>query len=84
MTISTNTVSHWSGSKRRRGGWAQLRKGSRNGALSGQGRSLRAGFRELEERSASAPQVCMRCDSKTAHRACECRLQIQGARDDSL
>eukprot|EP00965_Chrysotila_dentata_P147298 4862872-Pleurochrysis_carterae.AAC.1 len=74
MTIRTNTDSQWSGSGRRRGGWAHLRGGSRNAALSGQGRPLRAEF-QLEERSASAPQVCMRRESKTANRACECRLQ---------
>eukprot|EP00965_Chrysotila_dentata_P260452 6213912-Pleurochrysis_carterae.AAC.1 len=83
MTISINTNSHWSKSGRRRGGWAHLRGGSRNGALSGQGRPSRAGFQELGEQSASAPQVCMRCDSKTANRACECRLQMKGARDDN-
>eukprot|EP00965_Chrysotila_dentata_P137826 4559520-Pleurochrysis_carterae.AAC.2 len=41
MTIGTNTDSHWSGSRRRRGGWAHLRSGSRNEALSGQGRPSR-------------------------------------------
>eukprot|EP00965_Chrysotila_dentata_P183087 6046007-Pleurochrysis_carterae.AAC.1 len=70
MTISTITDSHWSGSRRRRGGWPHLRGGSRNVALSGQGRPSRAGVRELGDRSTSAPQVCMRCDCKTANRAC--------------
>eukprot|EP00965_Chrysotila_dentata_P219375 6191101-Pleurochrysis_carterae.AAC.1 len=83
MNIGTNTDSHWSGSGRRRGGWAHLWGGPRN-ALNGQGRPSRAGFRELGERSASAPQVCLRCDCKTANRACECRLQMKGASDDSL
>eukprot|EP00965_Chrysotila_dentata_P021292 704995-Pleurochrysis_carterae.AAC.1 len=45
MTICTNTDSHWSGSRHRPGGWAHLRGGSGNGALSGQGRPSRAGFR---------------------------------------
>eukprot|EP00965_Chrysotila_dentata_P164006 5414852-Pleurochrysis_carterae.AAC.1 len=71
MTISTNTNSHWSGSGRRRGGWAHLRSGSRKEALTGQGQGWpsRAGFRKIGERSASASQVCMRCDCKTANRA---------------
>eukprot|EP00965_Chrysotila_dentata_P134210 4438288-Pleurochrysis_carterae.AAC.1 len=76
MTISTNTNSHWSGSGRRCGGWAHLRGGSRKGALTGQGWLSRAGFQELGKRSASAPQVCMRRGSKTANRACECRLPV--------
>eukprot|EP00965_Chrysotila_dentata_P029664 986104-Pleurochrysis_carterae.AAC.1 len=83
MTISTNTDSHWSGSGRRRGVWAHLRGGSRKGALTGQGGPSQAGFQELGERSASAPQVCMRRESKTAKRVCECQLQMNGARDDS-
>eukprot|EP00965_Chrysotila_dentata_P254524 6211904-Pleurochrysis_carterae.AAC.1 len=74
LTISTNTNNHWSGSGRRRGVWAHLRGGSRKAALSGQGRPSRAGFRELEERSASAPQVRMRRESKTANSACECQV----------
>eukprot|EP00965_Chrysotila_dentata_P015396 509439-Pleurochrysis_carterae.AAC.1 len=37
------------------------------GALSGQGRSSRAGFQELKERSASAPQLCVRCECKSAY-----------------
>eukprot|EP00965_Chrysotila_dentata_P011001 357904-Pleurochrysis_carterae.AAC.2 len=85
MTISTNTNSHWLGSGRRRGGcWAHPWGGSRKGALTGQGWPSRAGFQELGKRSASAPQVCVRRGSKTAHRACECRLQMKGARDDDL
>eukprot|EP00965_Chrysotila_dentata_P071986 2378307-Pleurochrysis_carterae.AAC.1 len=56
MTISRNTNSPWSGSGRRRGGWAHLRGGSRKRALTGQGRPSRAGFQELGKRSASAPQ----------------------------
>eukprot|EP00965_Chrysotila_dentata_P236221 6201195-Pleurochrysis_carterae.AAC.1 len=47
MIISTNTNSHWSGSGRRRGNWADLRGGSKEGALSGQGRPSRAGFKSL-------------------------------------
>eukprot|EP00965_Chrysotila_dentata_P014952 494813-Pleurochrysis_carterae.AAC.2 len=46
MTISTDTDRHWSGSGRRRGGWGHAPTGgSRNGALGGQWRSSRAGFR---------------------------------------
>eukprot|EP00965_Chrysotila_dentata_P098082 3243265-Pleurochrysis_carterae.AAC.1 len=75
MTVSANTDSHWSGSRRRSRGWAHLRGGSRNRALSGQGRPSRAGFRESGERSASAPQVCMRCDCKrqTVHVSVDCK-----------
>eukprot|EP00965_Chrysotila_dentata_P164671 5436706-Pleurochrysis_carterae.AAC.1 len=76
MTISTNTNNHWSGSGRRRRGWAHLRSGSRKGALTGQGRPSRAGFQEIGERSASAPQVRMRCDCKTTNCACESECQI--------
>eukprot|EP00965_Chrysotila_dentata_P110983 3668330-Pleurochrysis_carterae.AAC.1 len=47
MTISTNTESRWSRSGRRLGGWAHLRGGSRKGALTGQGRPSRAGFKSL-------------------------------------
>eukprot|EP00965_Chrysotila_dentata_P263489 6214839-Pleurochrysis_carterae.AAC.1 len=72
------------GSRRRRGGWAHLRGGSRKGALTGQGRPSRAGFQEPGERSPSAPQVCMRRESKTANRTYEFQLQMKGARDDSL
>eukprot|EP00965_Chrysotila_dentata_P054775 1819261-Pleurochrysis_carterae.AAC.1 len=84
MTISTNINCQRSGIGRRRGGWAHLRGGSRKGALSGQGRPSRAAFRELGERSASAPQVCMPRGAKTANLACECQLQMKGARDDSI
>eukprot|EP00965_Chrysotila_dentata_P122808 4058977-Pleurochrysis_carterae.AAC.1 len=84
MTISIDTNNHWSRSGQRRGGWAHLRGGSRKGALTGQGRPSRAGFQELVERSASAPQVRMPCDCKTANCACERQLQMKGARDDSL
>eukprot|EP00965_Chrysotila_dentata_P186792 6167540-Pleurochrysis_carterae.AAC.1 len=53
------------------------------GELSGQRRPSRTEFQELGERSASAPQVCMRRESKTANSACEYQLQVKGARDDS-
>eukprot|EP00965_Chrysotila_dentata_P044360 1474732-Pleurochrysis_carterae.AAC.1 len=68
------------------GAGAGAGRGSRKGGLTGQERpsASRAGSQELGERSASAPQVCMRRESKTANRACECQLQMKGARDDSL
>eukprot|EP00965_Chrysotila_dentata_P249744 6209055-Pleurochrysis_carterae.AAC.1 len=36
------------------------------------------------ERERSASMHAMDCDGKAANRACECRLQVTGARDDSL
>eukprot|EP00965_Chrysotila_dentata_P008826 287666-Pleurochrysis_carterae.AAC.1 len=75
MTVSTNTNSQRSGSERRRGGWGAPGRWLKEGALSGQGRPSRAGFRELGERSASVPQVRMRCECKvTANSACECQM----------
>eukprot|EP00965_Chrysotila_dentata_P252097 6210483-Pleurochrysis_carterae.AAC.1 len=77
MTVSTNTDSQRSGSGRRRGGSGAPGRWLNQGALSGQGRPSRAGFRELGIRSASAPQVCMRRESKTANSACECQIVIR-------
>eukprot|EP00965_Chrysotila_dentata_P256172 6212458-Pleurochrysis_carterae.AAC.2 len=56
------------------------------GAARGRERSLgKGGHREQGSESLGrAPQVCMRCESKTANRACECQLQMQGARDDNF
>mgnify|MGYP007100951918 CR=1 FL=1 len=45
----------------------------KEGALSKGYRPSRAGFQEPKERSASAPQVRMRCNAKTADSACECQ-----------
>eukprot|EP00965_Chrysotila_dentata_P241064 6204066-Pleurochrysis_carterae.AAC.1 len=67
MIIRYDTNNQWSGSGRRRGGRGAPGRLLKEGALSGQGRSSRAGFRELGERSASAPRVCMRHESKTAN-----------------
>eukprot|EP00965_Chrysotila_dentata_P057817 1917184-Pleurochrysis_carterae.AAC.1 len=44
----------------------RLKEGSAHSA----GAAIVSGFYELGERSASAPQVCIRRDSKTANRAC--------------
>eukprot|EP00965_Chrysotila_dentata_P260555 6213947-Pleurochrysis_carterae.AAC.4 len=35
---------------------------------------IMSGFQELGERSATAPQICTPRESKTANRACECRI----------
>eukprot|EP00965_Chrysotila_dentata_P116912 3864154-Pleurochrysis_carterae.AAC.1 len=67
MTIINNTNNPWSWEQRRRGGWGAPGLWLREGALCGQGRPSRASFREPEERSASALQVRMRCDCKTAN-----------------
>eukprot|EP00965_Chrysotila_dentata_P151020 4990795-Pleurochrysis_carterae.AAC.4 len=87
MTISTNTDSYWSGSRRR---LAQARGlGAPTGRLKEGGAHwarvvIASGLQEPGERSASAPQVCMRYNYKTAKRACACRLRMKGARDYSL
>eukprot|EP00965_Chrysotila_dentata_P162970 5381990-Pleurochrysis_carterae.AAC.1 len=80
MTISTNTNSHWSGS--RRGGCAQLRGGSKNWALIMQGwpsqagsKSLGCGARALRKHACDA--IAKR---QTVH--VRVRLQMKGARDD--
>eukprot|EP00965_Chrysotila_dentata_P241608 6204380-Pleurochrysis_carterae.AAC.1 len=54
--------------------------------LSDRHRPSRAEFQELGERSASAPQVCMRHKSKTANSACVCQTASErcAARNDSL
>eukprot|EP00965_Chrysotila_dentata_P039409 1310226-Pleurochrysis_carterae.AAC.1 len=61
------------GSKRGRG-WCAPAWWLKEGALNRQGRPSRAEFQELRERSASAPQVCMRRESKMGKCACECRI----------
>eukprot|EP00965_Chrysotila_dentata_P181296 5984319-Pleurochrysis_carterae.AAC.1 len=48
------------------------------GALSGQGRPSRAGFQELGEQSASAPQKRMRCESNLGDSASECQIAKEG------
>eukprot|EP00965_Chrysotila_dentata_P098587 3258988-Pleurochrysis_carterae.AAC.1 len=78
MSIGTNTDRHWSGSRRRRGGWAHLRSGSRNQALSGQGQPSRAEFRELTwgaERERSASMHAMRLQNGEAwlHVSVDCK-----------
>eukprot|EP00965_Chrysotila_dentata_P091602 3024351-Pleurochrysis_carterae.AAC.1 len=54
-------------------GWARLRGGSGKVARQGSSGNHEQVILELEEQSASAPRVRMRCDAKTGNHACECQ-----------
>eukprot|EP00965_Chrysotila_dentata_P255789 6212341-Pleurochrysis_carterae.AAC.1 len=66
MTVSTNTNGQWSGSGRRRGGWARLRSGLKKGALSGQGRPSRAGSKSFGSGARALRKYA--CDANPAKR----------------
>eukprot|EP00965_Chrysotila_dentata_P133279 4406777-Pleurochrysis_carterae.AAC.2 len=57
---------------------------AQEGALTNRRQPSRASIQELGERSASAPQVCVRRESKTATVHMSVDLQMSGARDDNL
>eukprot|EP00965_Chrysotila_dentata_P124203 4104890-Pleurochrysis_carterae.AAC.1 len=62
--------------RRRRGGWGAPGRWFEEGELTGQRQPSRArGIQELGVRSASAPKVRMRRESKTGNCACECQIE---------
>eukprot|EP00965_Chrysotila_dentata_P218215 6190461-Pleurochrysis_carterae.AAC.2 len=72
-----------------RGAGAGTGAGRTYGAAQGKGSSWAAaaiaskGIQELGERSACAPRVHMRRESKTENCASECQIEVSGARNDS-
>eukprot|EP00965_Chrysotila_dentata_P262804 6214678-Pleurochrysis_carterae.AAC.2 len=72
------------GSKRVREGWGAPARWLKKGALKGQRRPSRAKFQELEERSASAPQVPCGANAIWATMHVSVEPQKKGERDDSL
>eukprot|EP00965_Chrysotila_dentata_P228699 6196756-Pleurochrysis_carterae.AAC.4 len=72
-----------------KGAGAGAGAGRNYGAAQGKGSSRAAAaiaskdVQELGERSASAPAVHMRRESKTGNCACECQIEARGVHDNS-